>query len=118
MKNEKLPESTSDGSAAVVAVYLTFPDEGTARNVSHALVERRLAACVNVLPAGSSVYRWHGDVVTESELVAWAKTTNEKLPALVEAVKQLHPYDVPAVVAYPAVGGLAGYLEWVEAETA
>ena len=118
MENEIIPEAAAAKSPSVVAVYLTFPDEGTARNVSHALVERRLAACVNVLPAGSSVYRWHGDVVTESELVAWAKTTRDKLAALVGAVKQLHPYDLPAIVAYPAVGGLAGYLDWVEAETA
>ena len=119
MENETtIIESAAAKPAHVMAVYLTFPDEGTARNVSLALVERRLAACVNVLPAGSSVYRWHGDVVTESEVVAWAKTTRAKLAALANAVKQLHPYDLPAIVAYPAVGGLAGYLDWVETETA
>lgn len=105
-------------STGVVAVYLTFPDEASARSVARALVERRLAACVNVLPAGTSVYRWEGEVVVEPELVAWAKTTSEKLPALVAAVRELHPYDLPAAVAYPATGGLAEYLGWVADETA
>lgn len=104
-------------SQDVVAVYLTFPDEATARGVARALVERRLAACVNVLPAGTSVYRWQGEIVTEPELVAWAKSTAGQLPALVAAVTELHPYDVPAVMAYPAAGGLAEYLGWVVAET-
>lgn len=103
-------------SQDVVAVYLTFPNEETARDVARALVERRLAACVNVLPVGVSVYRWEGEIVSEPELVAWAKSTAGQLPALVAAVKELHPYDVPAVVAYPAVGGLAEYLEWVKEE--
>lgn len=102
----------------VVAVYLTFPDEETAHGVARALVERRLAACVNVMPAGSSVYRWQHEIVTESELLAWAKTTAGQLPALVAAVKKLHPYEVPAVVAYAAIGGLSEYLGWVADETA
>jgi len=102
----------------VVAVYLTFPDEKVAQEVSRALVERRLAACVNLGALGTSVYRWEGKVTTEPEVVAWAKTTRGRLPELLRAVEELHPYDVPAAVAYPATGGLAEYLGWVEEETA
>lgn len=108
---------TSATTTQVVAAYLTFPDEETAGKVARALVQQRVAACVNLLPAGTSVYRWKGEVLTEPEVVALAKTTRAQLPRLIEAVKQLHPYEVPAVVAYPAMGGLADYLAWVVEET-
>jgi periplasmic divalent cation tolerance protein len=101
----------------VVGVYLTFPDAATAERVAEALVERRVAACVNLLPGATSVYRWEGRVVREPEVVAWAKTTPDRLGALVGAVEALHPYEVPCVVAYPAVGGAAAYLDWVRRET-
>ncbi len=101
----------------VVAVYLTFPDEASADHVARVLVEARHAACVNVLPGARSVYRWEGSVHVEAEVVAIAKTTAERVPALAEAVRAAHPFDVPCVVAYPAVGGLEAYLEWVRDET-
>ena len=100
----------------VLAAYLTFPDAESAESIAKTLVERRLVACVNLLPAATSVYRWEGEVVTENEVIGWAKTTRDRLPALVEAVRELHPYDLPCVVAYQAVGGLAEYLGWVESE--
>lgn len=104
-------------TAPVTAVYLTFPNPEVASQVAHALVQRGLAACVNLLPSGTSVYRWQGEVVTEPEVVAFAKTTPARLPELVAAVQELHPYEVPAVVAYEAVGGLAAYLGWVADST-
>ena len=107
----------TEATAQVIAVYMTFPNEQVAGEVSRALVERRLAACVNVSAAGTSFYRWEGEVRTESEVLAWAKTSRERLPELVAAVEELHPYDVPAVVAYPATSGLAAYLGWVVEET-
>ena len=101
----------------VVGVYLTFPDGATAAAVAEALVAERLAACVNVLPPATSVYHWEGRVVREAEVVAWAKTTRGRLGALTAAVEARHPYDVPCVVAYPAAGGSAAYLDWVRGET-
>jgi periplasmic divalent cation tolerance protein len=100
----------------VQAVYLTFPDPETAGSTARALVERRLAACVNVLPPGRSVYRWKGEIVAEGEVVAIATTTKSRLVELTRVVQELHPYELPAVVAYPAEGGLEEYLEWVRAE--
>ncbi len=101
----------------MVAVYLTFPDEASAERVARVLVEARHAACVNVLPGARSVYRWDGDVHVEAEVVAIAKTTEGRVAALADAVRVEHPFDVPCVVAYPAVGGLESYLEWVRDET-
>lgn len=101
---------------AVVAAYLTFPDAARAEALARDLVGARLAACVNVLPTAVSVYRWDGAVLREPEAVAVAKTTAARLDALVAFVVERHPYDVPCVVAYPAVGGSAAYLDWVRGE--
>lgn len=101
----------------VVAVYLTFPDEAVAERVARLLVAQRLAACVNLLPAARSVYRWEAEVRMEPEVVGIAKTGADRVAALVEAVRSAHPFDLPCVVAYPAVGGLAPYLSWVVEET-
>lgn len=98
------------------SVYMTFPDERSARRVAQALVEERLAACVNVLAPGSSTYRWEGAVRTEPELVAFAKTRAALVPRVVARVQELHPYEVPAVVVLPIDGGAASYLAWLEAE--
>lgn len=108
----------ASGTGNVLAVYLTFPDQETAERIAGELVEQRLVACVNLLPAGTSFYRWEGELVREAEVVGWAKSTRARLPEVEEAVRRLHPYDVPCVVAYPAAGGLAEYLGWVEEETA
>lgn len=105
------------GRSGVRALYLTFPDAQTATTVAEQLVARRLVACVNLLPGATSVYRWRGEVVSESECVAIAKTVAEKVDAVTAAIAELHPYDVPCIVAYPAVGGLAAYLDWVAQET-
>lgn len=101
----------------VVAVYLTFPDDASAEHVARALVDRRLAACVNVLPGARSFYRWHGAVQADAEVLAVAKTRASRLPGLTAAVQSLHPYEVPCVVAYAALGGLEPYLDWVRSET-
>lgn len=104
-------------STSVVAVYLTFPDHASADRLARLLVEERLAACVNVLSGARSVYRWEGAVVSDEEIVAVAKTSRDRLEALSERVRAEHPYDVPCVVAYPALGGLGAYLDWVVQET-
>lgn len=111
-------EPDHDPADHVVGVYLTFPDVATAEGIAEALVAERLAACVNVLPPATSIYRWNGRVVREAEVVAWAKTTRGRLGALTAAIEGRHPYDVPCVVAYPATGGSAAYLDWVRGETA
>lgn len=98
-------------------MYLTFPDESVAVEVARELVERRLAACVNLMPPGRSIYRWEGRVVEEREVVAWAKTTREKVSELVGSLRELHPYELPCAVAYPAVDGSSEeYLAWVARE--
>lgn len=97
----------------VIVALMTFPDETTARQIATTLVERQLAACVNLVPGATSVYRWQGKVCTEGEVAGLAKTTQARLPALKEALRQLHPYECPELVAWEAVDGLEAYLDWV-----
>ena len=88
-----------------------------AQTLAQALIERRLAACVNVLADCTSVYRWGGKVESSSEVPLLIKTTTARYPALEEAIRDLHPYEVPEIVAVPIAHGLPEYLNWVAAET-
>jgi|GEM_PF-219893 len=100
----------------VIGVYLTFPDAATAEAIGAALLAAGLAACVNLFAPVTSLYRWEGALQRDPEVVAWAKTTRARLPALAALLRARHPYEVPCVVAYPVVGGDEAYLEWVRAE--
>lgn len=102
----------------VLVCLCTFPDAETASRIAQALVEARVAACANLLPPATSVYRWQGRVEIASEVPALIKTRRDRLDALRDLLVRLHPYDVPELVAIETVGGLPAYLHWVAAETA
>ena len=101
----------------VVALLVTAPDEETGRRIARALVEERLAACVNVLPGVHSIYRWKGAVEEASEVMLVAKTRAERAGLLAARVRALHPYELPEVVALPVTDGSRAYLRWVIAES-
>lgn len=101
----------------VFIAYCTCPDEGTAEHIAAALIERHLAACVNLLPGIRSYYRWEGRVENDREVLLLIKTTAGRMDALREEVEGLHPYDVPELIATRVEGGLAPYLDWVREET-
>jgi periplasmic divalent cation tolerance protein len=104
-------------STPVVVVLLTAPDPETAERIAQALVEERLAACVNVLPGVRSIYRWQGAVEQASEVLLIAKTQADRSDALAARVRALHPYELPEVVVLPVSGGSEAYLGWVVAES-
>lgn len=97
-------------------MYVTCPDDATARRIARDLVERRLAACANILPV-RSVYRWEGKLQEDAEVAMFLKTKRALVPEVVRAVEAAHPYDTPCVVAFDLVGGAARYLGWVDEET-
>ena len=100
-------------------VLITAPnDPETAKRLARTLVEERLAACVNLVPGLTSVYRWKGEVVEDAEVLLIAKTTEDRLPELMTRVPELHPYEVPEVLALEVGAGHPPYLEWVRASTA
>lgn len=100
----------------VLLVLCNTPDAGCARTIARALVERRLAACVNVLSPCQSVYRWQGDIEEAEEVPLLIKTTLQAYPALETTLHALHPYDTPEIIALPLAAGLPAYLGWVQAE--
>lgn len=104
-------KTTVDPDQVAVVVLCTFPDVEKARTITAELVGRRLAACVNLLPGVESIYRWEGKVERAGEVLAVIKTT--RYPELEAALKELHPYEVPEILALPVVAGLAGYLTWL-----
>lgn len=96
-----------------VIVLCTFGNEQDAMRVGSALVEARLAACVNVLPGIRSVFRWKGELQDADEVLTLIKTTQEGFPALRDRLKELHPYETPEILAIPVLDGFADYLSWV-----
>jgi periplasmic divalent cation tolerance protein len=98
-------------------VYMTAASRDEARKIGRALVEGRLAACANVIDGMESIYWWEGKLTEDREAVLIAKTRAERVPALIERVKQLHSYTVPCVVALPILAGNPAYLDWLAAET-
>ena len=100
-------------SQRVVALS-TVGSAEDAERIARALVERRLAACVNVVPGVASVYRWKGEICRDQEWLLVVKTRGEKLDALREALVALHPYELPELVALPIEAGHAPYLAWLD----
>lgn len=94
-------------------VLCTCPDEDTARAIADLLVERRLAACVNLVPGLRSIYWWEDRVESDPEVLLVAKTRRERYAALERAVVERHPYELPEVLYVGVDTGLAGYLAWI-----
>jgi periplasmic divalent cation tolerance protein len=99
--------------ADYVIVLTTLPAESDAAGFAAALVEARLAACVNLLPIMQSVYRWQGAVEQESERQVLIKTSRTRLDALWSRVRDLHPYEVPEFIVLPVIDGSDAYLKWL-----
>lgn len=98
---------------AVRVVFVTGPDADTLESIGRALVEEGLAACVNVFPEITSVYRWDGETRIDPEALAMIKTTESCVQAARLRVAELHPYDVPEFVAIEVAEGSPAYLRWV-----
>ena len=95
-------------------VLCTCPDSETADRLAAAVVERRLAACVNIVPGLTSVFRWQGRVERDGEVLLLIKTTAAGYPALERTLCELHPYELPEVIAVDIETGLAGFLRWMD----
>jgi periplasmic divalent cation tolerance protein len=102
----------------LVLVYVTCPGQPGALRLGRALVEERLAACANAIPGMRSLYWWQGRVDEARESVLVLKTRGPLLPRLCRRVRQLHPYELPCIIALPLVGGDPDYLAWLADETA
>lgn len=105
-------------TAEFVVVLTTLPSDANASSVASALVEKRLAACVNILGDMRSVYRWNDDVEVEHERQLVIKTTTEALPRLWEQLRADHPYEIPEFLVLSVIDGSGAYLNWIRDSTA
>ena len=99
---------------SVVSVYAIFASAEEAERIGRAVVEARLAACINILGPVRSIYHWKGEIETADEVAAILKTTAESADALMTRIAALHSYDVPCAVTWPIDKILGSYAEWVE----
>ncbi|SFV31977.1 divalent-cation tolerance protein CutA [Hyphomicrobium facile] len=116
--NDKPPsrdieEELATPAGDVVMIYATFPDRQAAMALGRELVEQGLAGCINVLPAMTSIYVWKGETETAEEAVLIAKLARQGADRAVAHIVANHPYETPAVLVVPVVGGSSDYLNWV-----
>jgi periplasmic divalent cation tolerance protein len=95
-------------------VLSTCPNAEVANTIAHELVQRGLAACVNILPSIRSVYTWKGKVETANEHLLLVKSHTRQYKAIEALIRKLHPYELPEIIAVPIAGGLDKYLSWLE----
>lgn len=105
--------ATAAKKSQFLVVYTTFGNTGDAEETVRKLVERRLVACGTVVPGATSIFRWREDVQTESEVLAILKTERRCWSELEQAIGELHPYEVPELIAVPIELGSDSYLNWI-----
>ena len=101
----------------LIVILCTVPDEAAAEKLARGLIEGRLAACVNAIPAVKSFYRWQGKIETDTEIQLVIKTRSERFDELAAWISENHPYDVPEIVAIPAERVSEAYLAWAADQT-
>ena len=104
--------------SGTLLVFTNLPDRDSAIKLAQGLVEQRLAACVNLLRGCTSVYRWQGAIERSEEIPVLIKTRAARYPEVEAAIRRLHPYELPEVIAVRVESGFSEYLEWVAEETA
>jgi periplasmic divalent cation tolerance protein len=97
----------------ILLVLSTFPDAETASRIAQTLVEEKLVACANLIPAVHSIYRWKEKIETAGEVMVFFKTTEDRLAAFEQKLRSLHPYEVPELICIKIDTGLPDYLRWV-----
>lgn len=98
-------------------IYCTVPNDFNANLIANALVEENLAACVNILPQVTSIYKWEGIVQNDNELMLIIKTQENKFPQIEAKIKEMHEYTLPEIIAIPIVAGSEEYQNWIVKET-
>lgn len=109
--------SRTPAPVEVTLVLTTCPDADTARTITRTLVEERLIACGNVVPGLTSIYRWRGEIETAAECLVLMKTRSDRVEPLARRLAELHPYEVPEMLAVPVARGAPDYLRWVVEES-
>lgn len=98
-------------------IYCTVPNEFSANLIASTLIDENLAACVNIVPSVTSVYKWEGTVQTDSELLLIIKTQQSKFEEIEKRIKELHENSIPEIIALPIIKGSEEYQNWIVKET-
>lgn len=101
-------------TSAHLLVFSTCPDHDAALILANTLIDEALAGCINILPGLTSVYHWQGERKTGTEELLMIKTTRDRYPALEARILELHPYELPEIIAVSMEAGLPGYLSWID----
>lgn len=99
-------------------MYCTIENIIEARKLAKIILQEKLVACVNIIPAVESMYRWKGKIETENEVALFIKTVEEKIAPAIKRIQELHSYDVPEIIVLPIEDGLKEYLDYISKETA
>ncbi|MGB5440934.1 MAG: divalent-cation tolerance protein CutA [Gammaproteobacteria bacterium] len=95
-------------------ILCTVPDRASAERIAETLVAEQLAACVNIIPGITSVYRWKGTLEKDEELLLFIKTSEAVYDSLEQRIRALHPYELPEIIAVPIQTGQEDYIRWIE----
>lgn len=106
-------QSQIDEPVRAILVLTNLPDQQSAEKLAQHLITEKLAACVNILAPCTSVYRWQGELVRDSEVPILIKADGSHYAALEAAIRERHPYELPEIIHVPITGGLAAYLDWI-----
>lgn len=101
-----------------IIIYMTCADEREAETIAHALLEQKLIACANIMPAHTAVFRWEGKVQSSPETAVILKSVSARFDKIKEVVLSLHSYECPCIVSWPIEKGHAPFLQWIKDETA
>ncbi len=106
-----------NSDVGALIVITTVPDENLAVKITESLLQQRLAACVHAMPPGNSTYRWQGAIEKSVEITLIIKSTKDRYAELEAAIRRLHPYEVPEILALPVEIGFPAYIKWIVNET-
>ena len=112
MNQVKTPQHSQTDQQCVI-VLNTCPDKDTATSVASALIQQHLAACVNILPGLTSIFHWQGQIESSEEVLLLIKTTQTAYDAVQATICDIHPYELPEIIAVPINAGLPAYLAWI-----
>ncbi|HEX2604825.1 MAG TPA: divalent-cation tolerance protein CutA [Oxalicibacterium sp.] len=102
---------------SALLIWTNFPDRSSAESLARALLQRQLAACINIMPGVHSLYRWRGAIEQATEVTVLIKSVRIRYAELEQAIRAMHPYEVPEIIAVPICAGLPAYLDWLAHET-
>lgn len=112
-KNPPIPKMSSYTSGTHSVAFVTTPDEKTAKSLAQSIVEKKLAACVNIIPQITSIYTWEDKLNEDNEVLMMIKTKSSRIDELAKFVRENHPYSVAEVISLPIENGNIPYLDWI-----